>query len=121
MKNNYLFTVFACFCLATAGAQQSAKDAMLKKQKEYNDRTMVQRFEKTMVPTAAQRALLRKENEEKRKVILAMIDSSTLVKEKLRAKLRYDLEHDPFSSRLKKFLALYRPVTKPLTIAQNEK
>ena len=101
MKTKYLLAVLACFCMATAAAQQSAKEAMLKKKQAYNARTMVQRYENTMVPTAAQRALLRKENEEKRMVILTMIDSSTLIKEKLRAKLRYDLEHDPFSSRLK--------------------
>lgn len=121
MKANHLLLSFAlCFALGL-NAQESAKEAMLKKKKAYNDRTMVQRFEKTMIPTAKERTLLRKENNKKREALLALIDTSTVIKDKLRLKLKDDVFNDPFSSRLKKFLAYYKKDEQGLVIAQNEK
>jgi len=49
-----------------------------------------------------------------------MIDTSTIIKDKLRAKLRHDVRHDPFSNRLKKFITLYKVEETPILIAQNE-
>lgn len=121
MKVKYLLLSFSLFLVMNINAQESAKEVMLKKQKEYNDRTMVQRFEKKMIPTAAERVQLRKENQEKRQNLLVMIDTSTIIKDKLRAKLQYDAIHDPFSVRLKKFLASYKAEETTLRVAQNEK
>lgn len=115
--------VFACAVLFTIGlsAQDSAKESMLKKKKEYNDRTMVQRFERKMILTASERTELRKQNQQKRQELLVMIDTSSSIKEKLRVKLKYDVMHDPFSSRLKKFLDAHKAEETLLTVAQNEK
>ncbi|MDT0607627.1 hypothetical protein [Croceitalea rosinachiae] len=120
MKGMYCLLSFA-FLALNLSAQESAKEVMLKKQKAYNDRTMVQRFEKKMIPTAADRIRIRQENEEKRKSLLVMIDTSTVIKDKLRARLKHDVMHDPFSSRLQKFVALYKVEKMPMAIAQNEK
>lgn len=122
MKGKCLVLPFVLFLLTFhLNAQESAKEHVLKKQKEYNDRTMVQRFEKTMIPTAADRAQLRKENREKRQNLLVMIDTSTIIKDKLRIRLKHDVIHEPFSSRLKKFVALYKEEKAFIAIAQNEK
>lgn len=121
MKVKHLLFSFSLFLILHVNAQESAKEVMLKKQKEYNDRTMVQRFEKKMIPTASERTDLRKQNQQKRQELLVMIDTSSSIKDKLRVKLKYDVIHDPFSSRLKKFLDALKAEETTLTVAQNEK
>lgn len=121
MKRSYFLFSFACCLALNSYAQDSAKEAMLEKKKAYSDRTMVQRFEKKMVPSAQERAILRKENNEKREALLVLIDTSTVIKDKLRPKLKDDVFNDPFSTRLKKFLAHYKKEEPQATIAQNEK
>ena len=104
MKGKYIILCFAFFLATTIQAQESAKEAMLKKRTEFNDRTMVQRFEKKLIPTADERRKRRMAYNEKREMLLHMIDTASM-KEKYRIKLKYDVLHDPFSNRLQKFLS----------------
>ncbi|MDT0539771.1 MULTISPECIES: hypothetical protein [Croceitalea] len=121
MKVKYLLFAFAVLMMSGVAAQSSAKESMLKKKKEYSDRTMVQRFEKSMIMTAAERTELRKQNQQKRKELLVLIDTSSIIKDKMRDKLKHDAIHDPFSARLKKFVDAYKVEETPVTLAQNEK
>ena len=87
-----------CIC-----AQSTRRDKMLKDRKEFSDRTLFQQFEQQMVPTADERKRKSEENKIKRKLLLAIIDT-TQIKIELKKKLQYDVVHNPFSKRLRKFM-----------------
>ncbi len=116
MKQAIVLLVFGVLCTQTIGAQESAKDAMLKQKTEFNDKTMVQRFERKLIPTAEERRVKRQQNEEKKAALLYLIDTTTAVKEKFKPRLKHDVLHDPFSPRLRKFLAQYQPETPKATV-----
>jgi len=45
------------------------KEKMLKDRKEFSDRTLFQRFEQEMVPTAEQRKTKKQQNQERRQIL----------------------------------------------------
>ncbi|MEO0571673.1 MAG: hypothetical protein AAF039_08205 [Bacteroidota bacterium] len=84
-------------------AQTTMRDKMLKDRKEFSDRTLFQRFEQQIIPTADERKKQSVENKAKRELLLAIIDT-TQIKRELKQKLQYDVVHNPFSKRLRKFM-----------------
>jgi hypothetical protein len=84
-------------------AQTTMREKMLKDRKEFSDRTLFQRFEQEMVPTAEQRKTKKQQNQERRLMLLTIIDT-TQIKADHKQKLKYDVVHNPFSKRLRKFM-----------------
>ena len=104
MKNNLLTTGAVVVCgMLCINAQTTMRDKMLKDRKEFSDRTLFQQFEQQLVPTASERKRKSEENKARRELLLAIIDTSQL-KLELKQKLQYDVVHDPFSKRLRKFM-----------------
>lgn len=79
---------------------------MLINRKEFSDRTLFQRFENNMVPTANERQIKREKNQARRELLLNIIDTSQ-IKLEFKKKLKQDVMYDPFSNRLKKFVKKY--------------
>ena len=84
-------------------AQATMRDKMLKDRKEFSDRTLFQQFEQQMVPTAQERKEKSEENKARRELLLTIIDS-TQIKREIKQRLQYDVVHNPFSKRLRKFI-----------------
>lgn len=79
------------------------REKMLKERKEFSDRTLFQQFEQKIVPTAQERKQKSEANKVRRQMLLAIIDTSQ-IKIELKEKLLYDVVHNPFSKRLRKFM-----------------
>ena len=84
-------------------AQHTRKKEMLEQRKAFSDRTMFQRFEREMVPTAAERTRKREKIKARREVLLTLIDTSQ-IRPELKLRLKNDVLDDPFSNRLRKFM-----------------
>lgn len=107
MNKKYLISAFALLCFFAMQAQDSAKDKMEEKQRISSKRTVLQRFEKKIIPNETERENRRNQIRFKRESVLMLIDTSSVIKDKHREKLKQDVMDNPFSARLKKFLALY--------------
>jgi len=103
MKKYLLASAFLVLGACGLAAQTTMKEKMLKDRKEFSDRTLFQRFEQEMVPTAEQRKTKKQQNQERRQILLTIIDT-TQIKSELKQKLKYDVVHNPFSNRLRKFM-----------------
>lgn len=104
MKNNLLTMTMLVIFLGPLNAQETMRDEMLKKRKEFSDRTMFQQFERSMVPTAEERQEKQKKIKARRAMLMAILDTTSQIKPELRSKLKRDVVEDPFSPRLRKFL-----------------
>ena len=103
MKKYLLATTLLVFGACRLAAQTTMQEKMLKDRKEFSDRTLFQQFEHEMVPTAEQRKTKKQQNQEKRQILLTIIDT-TQIRAELKQKLKYDVVHNPFSNRLRKFM-----------------
>ncbi len=83
--------------------QHTKKEEMVKQRKAFSDRTMLQRFEREMVPTAAERTRKREKIKARRDVLLTIIDTSQ-IRPEVKLRLKNDVLDDPFSNRLRKFM-----------------
>ncbi|UOY06473.1 hypothetical protein L0P88_21435 [Muricauda sp. SCSIO 64092] len=88
-------------------AQHTKKAEMLEQRKAFSDRTMFQRFEREMVPTAAERTRKREKIKARRDVLLTIIDTSQ-IRPELKLRLKNDVLDDPFSNRLRKFMEKHK-------------
>ncbi len=121
MKTKYVLCVFAFLSFFVVTAQSSAKEKMEQEKAIKSKRTVLQRFDKKIIPSQEERQRRMDEIQLKRESILMLIDTSSVIKDRHRAKLKQDVIDNPFSSRLKKFLDLY-PREKAILIAsRNEK
>ena len=107
MKKYLLTAAVMMLGILATTAQTTRRDKMLKDRKEFSDRTLFQQFEQKIVPTAHERKKKSEENKAKRQLLLAIIDT-TQIKMELKQKLQYDVVHNPFSKRLKKFVEKHK-------------
>ena len=120
MKISYTLCVYAFLGIFTATAQNTtAKDKLIEQQKKASKRTVLQRFEKKIIPNLEEQEKNKEAIRLKRESILMLIDSSNLIKDKRRVKLKQDVIENPFSSRLKKFLDLHKKEV-AIIIAEDE-
>ena len=103
MKKYWLSCVAMVIGVLCISAQTTMRDKMLKDRKEFSDRTLFQQFEQQMVPTANERKKKSEENKARRELLLTIIDT-TQMKLELKQKLQFDVVHNPFSKRLRKFM-----------------
>ena len=104
----YLFAVALMLLVGhSLCAQSTMKEKVFKERKEFSDRTLFQRFEGKMAPTADERRKKMEQNRAKRRLLLSIIDTAQ-IKLELKKKLSRDVVHDPFSKRLKKFMYKYK-------------
>ena len=103
MKKAMLTSCAMALGFLCLSAQTTMRDKMLKDRKEFSDRTLFQQFEQQLVPTAQERKEKSEENKVKRELLLTIIDT-TQIKGELKQRLQYDVVHNPFSKRLRKFI-----------------
>jgi hypothetical protein len=103
MKKYLLTSTVIVLGAYIVSGQTTMRDIMLKERKEFSDRTLFQQFEDKMAPTADERKEKMQRNKARRELLLTIIDT-TQIKFELKQKLIYDVVHNPFSKRLKKFM-----------------
>lgn len=106
MKKMLLTGTAVVLGMLSLNAQTTRRDKMLKNRKEFSDRTLFQQFEQKVIPSAEERKKKSEENKARRELLLAIIDT-TQIKIELKQKLQYDVVHNPFSKRLRKFMEKY--------------
>lgn len=103
MKKRLLTATALVMGILCLSAQTTMREKMLKDRKEFSDRTLFQQFEQRMVPTANERKRKSEANKVRRQLLLTIIDTSQ-IKIELKKRLQYDVVHNPFSKRLRKFM-----------------
>lgn len=103
MKKLFLIIPFIFLCLQTAEAQETARTKMERKQKMLDSVAVIERFDKNILSVQSELKTKNVRNRQKREQLLRIIDATDL-KERQKEKLRFDVHHNPFSSRLKKFV-----------------
>ncbi|KPM33402.1 Hypothetical protein I595_305 [Croceitalea dokdonensis DOKDO 023] len=121
MKQLSLIGLFLFCGMGCLSSQEIKGTVSHENQKQFSDRTLGQHFVEAHIPTAEERMAMRKSKYLKQEALLMMIDTSTVISQKRKMRLRQDVVHKPYSERLTKFLQLYEKPKEPLTVAQNEK
>ncbi|MBT8187541.1 MAG: hypothetical protein KJO73_07625 [Croceitalea sp.] len=88
-------------------AQEAEKDSLVHATRQPPPRTLVQRFDKSVILSQEQRAKIHHRVNTQREEILRVIDSADIA-ERYREKLINDLDANTYSERLKRFLLKHR-------------
>lgn len=114
MKKILLLSFFLLGWGLASFGQETAKTVMMEKKKAKDTLDVIDFFDASVAKTQKDLEQRRQTNKEKRQRMLRLINSSDL-KERQKEKLSHDVLHNPFSSRLRKFVQAHKQMQETKT------